>query len=1343
MIQKKNIQISAIKIICLSFMLAICLPETHAQLSDLHYLPPLRQSTNNVADNQPIKQQRLYLSTPESGAFSVHIYRGTSTTPLTTITSLSSSSPQFYNLPNANNNITIIAKERAGRVLTDAGLRLESANGEKFFVNYRANSLNQGTSLTSKGRSALGTSFKWGGLPLNRSQPSNNVVNGNFNINATLGIMATENNTVVDLFGYDPSINFRSSTGSNNGNNATGLQDDTYQINLQAGESFVFEVVKEGSALQNTFIDGFLGASVVSNKPIAVSYGSMNMSIVNDPNAGGWDVGIDQAIPESKIGREYVLIRGNGNNNEEQVTIIGTENNTTIFLNGDTSTPITLDNGDYKIVGPTASNGTASNGLSGTNYSSTSIGGSMFIQADKPIYVNQILCGKLNNGKATGELSFISPVNCLMVTEINSIPYIKTLAANGPSGVSGGVTIVATSDIEDDQITVSSSVSGASNNYTFNTVPGTDLWKTTFISNLSGHVSVSAPGPVAMSYILTGGNVGAAGYFSGFDNVPEIEITDLGDGCLPSSTLTATAGYNTYSWRNNGDLIPGQTSNTYTPSVPGNYSVQVELASCSYESAPVILVDCNPDIQITTQANVSSGQPGDEIIFTVKVKYIGEGVLTNLLVNNTIPLGHTYQSFSATFGDFNETSKVWDLGTMYSGEEHILTVTTVVDNISSSDQVSYVVSHTQDQTDGNTLADDLTETVSINPANLNTPSITNFGDINKFFLDGTFTLMSPNSDSGGVFTYTSSNTSVATISSSTVTIVAPGTSIITAAQSADPDNSYGEGNITAKLTVNENNQAVMTKFGKLTTSSTSTVSPTGKLASQMGITSTGKIVEVRAPLNTDTSLKLWLDSEYISSYNRLDSNWYDLSGDFNNGQLINNFNYSTTDANSFIFNGSNTYVDVLKANSASDDLTIETWIKPSVFSSGSIQTLFAHTIEGEGSTRLEFENNKLRANLSNASCFYDCPMTFTADQWYHISVVYSKTGNAIQFYVNGALIHTATVSNGPTILSSTFKLGSFNGATNYFNGKMGSFKMYTSARTAAEIVANFSSDKKRYGTLETTTASTSTSNITCPDGLTAATAATSASQLKADYPNYPDGAYYYQIPGSTDTVQLYTDMTRDGGGWIVISKWGGHSKTIDKIYNALDRELNFLQTSNFETYTTYARLSRDKMNAIWLTSKYVCRIHFRNTASTASSGVYFQNKLTNVSTFDLWKGHYSPKYWSDFNVNGNKTTGGGTYYGVSFANAITDPTLANYSGNSSAFDPITNQIIGGTARNANMGWWDSATINAPNLGNFEAGRHMGFFGDINLGNQWIFTSNPSHNNWSTSENRQTVVFLRW
>jgi hypothetical protein len=60
-------------------------------------------------------------------------------------------------------------------------------------------------------------------------------------------------------------------------------------------------------------------------------------------------------------------------------------------------------------------------------------------------------------------------------------------------------------------------------------------------------------------------------------------------------------------------------------------------------------------------------------------------------------------------------------------------------------------------------------------------------------------LTAPTSNSGGAFTYTSSNTAVATISGTTVTIVGTGTSVITATQAAN--GAYGSGSTTASFVV--------------------------------------------------------------------------------------------------------------------------------------------------------------------------------------------------------------------------------------------------------------------------------------------------------------------------------------------------------------------------------------------------------------------------------------------------------------------------------------------------------------------------------------------------------------
>lgn len=82
-----------------------------------------------------------------------------------------------------------------------------------------------------------------------------------------------------------------------------------------------------------------------------------------------------------------------------------------------------------------------------------------------------------------------------------------------------------------------------------------------------------------------------------------------------------------------------------------------------------------------------------------------------------------------------------------------------------------------------------------NPA----PTITNFTIPSKLVDAPAFTLTAPTSNSTGAFTYTSSNTAVATISGSTVTIVGAGISIITATQAAT--GSYSSGSIAANLVV--------------------------------------------------------------------------------------------------------------------------------------------------------------------------------------------------------------------------------------------------------------------------------------------------------------------------------------------------------------------------------------------------------------------------------------------------------------------------------------------------------------------------------------------------------------
>lgn len=641
------------------------------QLSDLHYLPPLKQANNN----QAIREQAVYFSSPETAPFTVLIYRGTNTTPIVSFT-LSNGSPYTYFLPNGDNNISLVTDSNTGVILTDGGLKIVAPGGQKFYANYRGSSAAQATSLTSKGRQAMGTLFKWGGIP-NRADHGT--------LTTALGIMATEDNTIVDIFGYNPNCQFRLR------GNRGGITDNTLQIILNKDESFVLEASPNQTPAN---VDGWLGATVRADKKIVISNGGLNVGV--NPGSQSRDAGIDQPVPQDKIGKEYVFIRGNGTSLTERPIIIGTQNGTSIYVNGSATPIATINNGDYFEVPE-------------SHYNSSSAGGNMFVRTSKDSYAYQLLAGA--SGIQTIGLNFVAPVNCLLPDTVNNIPDIKDAAG---TNMNGGVSIIASTTTPDANIVVTDAT-GTVSLPVANPVPGSTEWKTFYVPGLTGNVSVQSSGPIAVGFLGFSGNRGLGGYYSGFDTVPEVDLQTVGGGCLPSATLEVlNANFDAYQWYDNGNIIPGAISFSHTPTTAGDYYVRVTKGGCTYDSQPLAVYYCQPDIIIKKTADTSAIMEGDTFTYRITVESLGVDPVTNLVVSDLLPSGLTLVSASPNEGDWIAPN--WNIGTLNSGELVSLVLEVMAETLPYNSTVTSFVNtatHTQDQIDNNITADDPSETVFI------------------------------------------------------------------------------------------------------------------------------------------------------------------------------------------------------------------------------------------------------------------------------------------------------------------------------------------------------------------------------------------------------------------------------------------------------------------------------------------------------------------------------------------------------------------------------------------------------------------------------------------------------
>ena len=154
----------------------------------------------------------------------------------------------------------------------------------------------QAGALVSKGDNALGQLFRIGTYD-NKGNPGNNYLN-------FFSVMATENQTTVNL----------------SNNNIAGLVIQNYSeqfpinnIILNKGESYTVALKVTDSEGNR---DGLIGTLVSSDKPVVVNTGSANGSF---GNGGARDYGIDQIVGLDKVGKEYIFVKGEGDNSYENV----------------------------------------------------------------------------------------------------------------------------------------------------------------------------------------------------------------------------------------------------------------------------------------------------------------------------------------------------------------------------------------------------------------------------------------------------------------------------------------------------------------------------------------------------------------------------------------------------------------------------------------------------------------------------------------------------------------------------------------------------------------------------------------------------------------------------------------------------------------------------------------------------------------------------------------------------------------------------------------------------------------------------------------------------------------
>jgi hypothetical protein len=221
-------------------------------------------------------------------------------------------------------------------------------------------------------------------------------------------------------------------------------------------------------------------------------------------------------------------------------------------------------------------------------------------------------------------------------------------------------------------------------------------------------------------------------------------------------------------------------------------------------------------------------------------------------------------------------------------------------------------------------------------------------------------------------------------------------------------------------------------------------------------------------------LVLCLDAGTLMSYLRSGTTWRDISGNGNNGTLINGPTFNSGNGGSIVFDGVNDYVRIpYTVVLAPPIISFNSWVYSlNWVSKNNNQKIFSKTQNGGyafGCGVFTTTNVEFAALIGGAYRIVSYPLNSLSIGWVNFQGTFD--GRYLKLYINGVLVSTydhTSISNISYSDNNQLVIGAEPGSGtgidgNFFSGNISQTLIYNRALSATEIQQNYNATKSRFG----------------------------------------------------------------------------------------------------------------------------------------------------------------------------------------------------------------------------------------------------------------------------------------